>query len=216
MYRIKLCAPPPPPPFTSSIHISKYNRNPLQNGSSGYSLLVVKLLHSTPDMSWEKSFYFCNNYLLFMKEKERSKTKKRTKEEEKEKEGRHSGWDAEKILKERAAYRIWICDDSANVAVDLADMLLYHPWLSFLLGAAVAGSNLALSFKIIICLNIHISHVFFFFISCFTPSTLFPQRPPSPLTTLARRPFEVFSLSRPVSSGSLLSPARTSFNLQQE
>ena len=37
-----------------------------------------------------------------MKKKEGSKTKKRTKEEEIEKEGRRSGWDAEKILKERA------------------------------------------------------------------------------------------------------------------
>ena len=40
---------------------------------------------------------------VFVKEKEGSKMKKRRKEEEIEKEGRRSGRDAEKILKERAA-----------------------------------------------------------------------------------------------------------------
>ena len=57
-----------------------------------------------------------------MKEKEGSKTKKRTEEEEIEKQGRHSGWNAENSQRQ-----IWL--------------RCYHPWLSFLLGATVTGSN---------------------------------------------------------------------------
>ena len=53
---------------------------------------------------WIKALrIFLRKTAFFAKEKERSETKKRTKEEEVEKEGRRSGWDAEKILKGKAA-----------------------------------------------------------------------------------------------------------------
>ena len=139
------------------------------------------------------------------KEKERSEAKKRTKEEEIEKEGRHCGWDAEKMLKERKSrtagfepttaapskneshrwqhlrdtVRHWRVlhwsQESHNHEGDIKKVVwmsrasqpsprrriwlrCYHLWLSFLLGAAVVGSNpaarLFLSCKGCCCKNL--------------------------------------------------------------
>ena len=51
--------------------------------------------------------YLIWDFLVFVKEKERSKTKQRTNWDEIGKEGRRSGWYAEKIQKGKAACWIW-------------------------------------------------------------------------------------------------------------
>ena len=64
-----------------------------------------------------------NPIFSWRRKKEARRSKKRTKEEESEKEGRCSGWGAENFFWKKELLRC------------------YHPWLSFLLAAAVAGSN---------------------------------------------------------------------------
>ena len=78
----------------------------------------------------------CNPNLhiqFIVNEKKESKMRKRTKPEEIEKEGRRSGWEAKKILKERAACLIWTCD-SREVS-----SYVFRPWTTYVQATLFVG-----------------------------------------------------------------------------